>query len=124
MFYTIEIATNGTIKSVTKRTTLKEILLSKGIVLSNELYNKLDDTIFNNSPNGITYINDFFLENDINIYNYLINNKINIGVVCLNLSTPIIVYRNNNKTIFVSIEEKNIDAFIKGNKLIDYFVCY
>ena len=125
MFYIMKVATNGTIKSVVKRTTLNEILLSNGIVLNDELYNKLNDTIFNNSSlDDLTYINDFFLKNDINIYNYLIDNKINIRIIYLNVVTPVIAYQDSSKTIFVSIKEENIDPFIKDHKLKDYFVCY
>jgi len=121
MFYIIEFATNGTIKSLTKRSTLKEVLLSNGIVLDEQYYTKLNDKI---ATTKLVYLNDFCLDNDIHIFQYLINTKHNLAIAYIDTDKYVIAYRKRDSTdlLLSPIEEDKVDDFIKQNKLIDFFV--
>lgn len=70
------------------------------------------------------YLNDFCLDNDIHIFQYLINTKRNLAIAYINTDKYVIAYRKRNSTeLFISpIEENEIDDFIKQNKFIDFFV--
>ena len=121
MFYAIEFATNSTIKSLAKRSTLKEILLGNGIVLNEQSYTKLHDKV---TTTKLVYLNDFCLENDMYIFQYLIDIKHNLAIVYIDTDKYVIAYRKRDSTelLLSPIEEDKIDDFIKQNKLIDFFV--